>query len=111
MNGIRHMTNFLPLTLGLIIFSFLICAVLIVPFIDLLYKLHLTRGREAPKKGKIPLFDKLHDIKAGTPVGGGVLLIILISVLFAIIFPLSSHLGMYIKSSFSLPIIVVIRHV
>jgi len=96
------MTNYLPLALGLIIFSFLICAVLIVPFIDLLYKLHITRGREAPKKGKIPLFDKLHDIKAGTPVGGGVLLIVLISVLFAIIFPLSSHLGMYIRSSFSL---------
>ena len=96
------MTNFLPLALGLIIFSFLICSVLIVPFIDLLYKLHLTRGREAPKKGKIPLFDKLHDIKAGTPVGGGVLLIVLISILFAIIFPLSSHLGMYIKSSFPL---------
>lgn len=96
------MTNILPLTLGLIIFSFLVCAVLIIPFIDLLYKLHLTRGREAPKKGKIPLFDKLHDIKAGTPVGAGVLMIVLISILFAIIFPLSSHLGMYINSSYPL---------
>lgn len=96
------MTNFLPLALGLIIFSFLICFVLIVPFINLLYKLKLTRKREAPKTGKIPLFDKLHDIKTGTPVGGGVLLIALISVLFAIIFPLSSYLGMRISSSFPL---------
>jgi len=96
------MTNFLPLALGLIIFSFLICAVLIVPFIDLLYRLHLTRKREAPKKGKIPLFDKLHDIKAGTPVGGGVLIIALVSILFAIIFPLSSYLGLFIRSAFSL---------
>jgi phospho-N-acetylmuramoyl-pentapeptide-transferase len=96
------MLNFLPLALGLIIFSFLICAVLIVPFIDLLYKLKLTRQREAPKTGKIPLFDKFHDIKTGTPVGGGVLLIAVVSVLFAIIFPLSSYLGMYIQSSFPL---------
>lgn len=96
------MTNYLPLALGLIIFSFLICSVLIVPFINLLYKLKLTRKKEAPKTGKIPLFDKLHDIKAGTPVGGGVLIIGLVSLLFAIIFPLSSYLGMYIQSSFSL---------
>lgn len=96
------MTNFLPLALGLIIFSFLICAVLIVPYINLLYRLHLTRKREAPKTGKIPLFDKLHDIKTGTPVGGGILIIALVSVLFAIIFPLSSYLGMFIRSSFSL---------
>ncbi len=96
------MTNFLPLALGLIIFSFLICFVLIVPFINLLYKLKLTRKREAPRTGKIPLFDRLHDIKTGTPVGGGILLIVLISVLFAVIFPLSSYLGMYIRSSFPL---------
>ncbi len=96
------MANFLPLALGLIIFSFLMCFVLIVPFIDLLYKLKLIRKREAPKTGKIPLFDRLHDIKTGTPVGGGVLLITLISILFAIIFPLSEYLGMYITSSFSL---------
>lgn len=96
------MINFLPLALGLIIFSFLICFVLIVPFINLLYKFKLTRKREAPKTGKIPLFDRLHDIKTGTPVGGGVLLIALISVIFAIIFPLSSYLGLYITSSFPL---------
>lgn len=96
------MTNFLPLALGLIIFSFLMCFILIIPFINLLYKLNITRKREAPKTGKIPLFDKLHDIKAGTPVGGGVLIIALTSILFAIIFPLSSYLGLYITSSFSL---------
>lgn len=96
------MTNFLPLALGLIIFSFLICFLLIVPFINLLYRLNLTRKREAPKTGKIPLFDRLHDIKTGTPVGGGVLIIAVVSILFAIIFPLSSYLGMYIKSSFPL---------
>lgn len=92
----------LPLALGLIIFSFLISAVFIVPFIDLLYRLRLTRRREAPKHGKIPLFDKLHDIKVGTPVGGGIFIIILVTVIFAILFPLASHMGVYIESAYNL---------
>jgi phospho-N-acetylmuramoyl-pentapeptide-transferase len=95
-------TNFLPLALGLVIFSFLITSVLIVPFINLLYKLHFTRQVEAPKHGKIPLFDKLHDKKAGTPVGGGVLLIVLVCTLFAILFPLASNLGVYISTAYNL---------
>src|SRR3972149_2611376 len=95
-------TNFLPLALGLIIFSFLITSVLVVPFIDLLYKLKMTRRKEAPKKGKIPLFDKLHDIKAGTPTGGGVLLIGVVAILFALLFPLISYLGVFIESSYAL---------
>jgi len=69
------MQNTLPLILGLIIFSFTITGVLIVPFINLLYKLKLQRRKEAPRSGKIPLFDKLHDKKAGTPVGGGILIV------------------------------------
>jgi phospho-N-acetylmuramoyl-pentapeptide-transferase len=98
------MSSLLPLALGLIIFSFLICSVLIVPFINLLYKWRFTRRREAPENGKIPLFDRLHDKKAGTPVGGGILLIILTAVLFAILFPLASRLGLYIRSSYPLRI-------
>ena len=96
------LTNALPLTLGLVIFSFLITSVLTVPFIDLLYKLRLTRRKEAPTVGKIPLFDKLHDRKAGTPVGGGILIIFIVSVLFAFIFPLAKYLGVFIQTAFSL---------
>jgi phospho-N-acetylmuramoyl-pentapeptide-transferase len=73
-----------------------------VPFIDLLYKLRLTRKKEAPKHGKIPLFDKLHDFKAGTPVGGGILIIALVTLMFLIIFPLSKSLGVYVNSAHSL---------
>ena len=94
--------NFLPLTLGLIIFSFLITSVLVVPYINILYKLRITRKKEAPKNGKVPLFDKLHDYKAGTPVGGGVLIIAAVSLLFAIIFPIASRLGVFIQSAFNL---------
>ncbi len=91
-----------PLALGLTIFSFLISAVFIVPFIDLLYKFKLTRRKEAPKKGKVPLFDKLHDIKAGTPVGGGIFIIFSVSILFAVLLPLASHMGVYIESAYNL---------
>jgi len=94
--------NFMTLALGLTIFSFLISFVVIVPFIDLLYKLRMTRRKEAPKTGNIPLFDKLHDKKAGTPVGGGILIIILVTVLFAILFPLSSRLGVFITTAYPL---------
>jgi UDP-N-acetylmuramyl pentapeptide phosphotransferase/UDP-N-acetylglucosamine-1-phosphate transferase len=96
------MQNFLPLALGLIIFSFLITGVLVVPFIDFLYKIKFTRRQEAPIEGKIPLFDKLHDKKAGTPVGGGVLIIAIVSILFLILFPLSRYLGVFIQTAHSL---------
>ena len=89
------------LILGLIIFSFSITCILIVPFINLLYKLRLRRKKEAPKNGKIPLFDKLHDSKAGTPIGGGLLIIAVVSVLFLVIFPFSSHMGVLIRSAYS----------
>lgn len=92
----------MPLTLGLVIFSFLVTSVFVVPFINLLYKLHLTRRKEAPKKGKIPLFDKLHDIKAGTPVGGGVLIVTIVTLFFAILFPVVSRMGVFIESSYNL---------
>ncbi|MCX6705683.1 MAG: phospho-N-acetylmuramoyl-pentapeptide-transferase [Candidatus Woesebacteria bacterium] len=95
-------TRFMPLILGLIIFSFLVTSIFVVPFINLLYKYKLTRRKEAPKNGKVPLFDKLHDIKAGTPVGGGVLLITIVCVLFAILFPISSKMGVFIQTAYKL---------
>lgn len=89
----------MSLALGLVLFSFLVTGALIVPFIDLLYKLRLTRRAEAPKKGKVPLFDKLHDKKAGTPVGGGILLVSLITIIFMLIFPFANHMGIKIQSA------------
>ncbi|MBN1168324.1 phospho-N-acetylmuramoyl-pentapeptide-transferase [Candidatus Woesebacteria bacterium] len=93
--------SFFSLALGLLIFSFIITGIALVPFINLLYRLKLTRKREAPKKGKIPLFDRLHDVKAGTPVGGGILIILVVSILFRFLFPFASHMGVYIRSSFN----------
>lgn len=97
-----HLPNILPLALGLIIFSFLITSVLVVPFIDFLYKINLLRKKEGGQRGRKSLFDKLHDKKAGTPIGGGVLIILVVSILFAAIFPIVSYMGVYIQSAFGL---------
>ncbi|MCX7928102.1 MAG: phospho-N-acetylmuramoyl-pentapeptide-transferase [Patescibacteria group bacterium] len=94
--------SILPLVLGLILFSFCVTGVFLVPFIDLLYKLKMTRRKEAPSKGKVPLFDTLHDIKAGTPIGGGILIVFVVTVLFILVFPFSSHMGVFIRSAYDL---------
>lgn len=95
-------SNYISLALGFAIFSFLINSVLIVPFIDILYKLKLTRRVEGSKTGKKYLFDKLHDIKAGTPVGGGNLIVLSVTLLFLILFPIAHRFGIYIESAYNL---------
>lgn len=70
--------------LGLIILSFFISAVLLIPFIDFLYKIKLQRQKQKTKdifNKRTPLFDKHHAWKTGTPFGGGILIIIIVSVL------------------------------
>jgi len=94
-------SNILPLALGFVIFSFLVNSAFIVPFIDLLYKLKLTRRIEGGKSSK-SLFDKLHDKKAGTPTGGGILIVVSVILIFAILFPLISYLGVFIQTSYHL---------
>lgn len=92
----------LPLALGLVIFSFLITSSLIVPFINLLYKIRLVRRKEAIGSGKVSLFDKLHDKKAGTPIGGGIILIFVVTLLFALVWLFSRQMGVFISTSFPL---------
>lgn len=97
-----NFSNALPLALGLLLFSFLLNSLLTVPFIDFLYKLKLTRKKEANKKEKVNLFDKLHDIKAGTPVGGGVLIVLSVVVLFSVLLPLSNKMGLDIQTGYTI---------
>ncbi len=70
--------------IGLLLLSFFITCILIVPFIDLLYKWHLQRKKQVTLdvfSQKTPIFDKFHSWKAGTPVGGGLLIIIVVTVM------------------------------
>ena len=94
----------MALLLGFLIFSFLITSTLIVPFINLLYHLKFQRLDQITKDafGKLtPIFDKFHAKKVGTPIGGGLLIIIVVSLLFAILFPLIKFLGVFITQVYS----------
>lgn len=92
----------MALLLGLLIFSFIITGLLIVPFINLLYKLKFTRRSEGFKAKKKSLFDKMHDWKAGTPVGGGILIISIVSILFILLFPVLSYLGVHVTTAYAM---------
>lgn len=59
--------------------SFVVNMALIIPFIDLLYRLKFQRGHQQTKDAfnkRTPIFDSFHHKKAGTPVGGGLLLVL-----------------------------------
>ncbi len=74
--------------LGFLLFSFTVNAALIVPFINLLYNLKFQRPHRstADFMGTInSMFNKLHKKKAGVPVGGGLLIIISTTILFALV--------------------------
>jgi phospho-N-acetylmuramoyl-pentapeptide-transferase len=60
--------------------------VLVVPFINLLYKLKFRRRVQETLDQ--PIFNKLHNHKAGTPVGGGLLVILVTVFLSFFIMPL-----------------------
>jgi len=89
----------MALLLGLLIFSFLATSVFLLPFINLLYKLRFQRKAQETKDAfdkPTPIFDRLHAHKKGTPVGGGFLVILVVCLLFATLFPLIKFLGIVV---------------
>jgi phospho-N-acetylmuramoyl-pentapeptide-transferase len=69
--------------LGLILSSFFITMILLVPFIDFLYKIKMRRQNQVTTdmfNKRTPLFDKFNSWKVGTPVGGGLLIILVVVV-------------------------------
>lgn len=93
----------MTLILGLLLSSFLLTSAVIVPFINGLYKLKFRRLSQANTLdafGKLtPVFNLFHKHKAGTPLGGGLLIIAVVSLIFCLIFPLLSLFGITITSN------------
>lgn len=94
------------LYLGLLIFSFLISAIAVVPFINLLYHLKFQRRHQLQTMKKSVAYSpflklhQLHDWKAGTPTGGGLLVVAIVSILYLFLFPLMARLGVYISTAY-----------
>lgn len=82
--------------LGLVLLSFFVISFLIVPFINLLYRIKLTRQHQKTRdmfEVRAVIFDRLHKHKAGTPVGGGMLIIFVVTLLYLIVTNLAPSLG------------------
>jgi phospho-N-acetylmuramoyl-pentapeptide-transferase len=75
----------MPQLLGLTILSLVITGILFVPFIDFLYKIKLRRQKQKTKdvlNNHASVFDKFNNSwKVGTPFGGGILIIFVVSIL------------------------------
>lgn len=70
--------------LGLILLSLFITGILLIPFIDFLYKMKLRRLKQKTVDmfdKPTPTFDKFNNWKAGTPFGGGILIIAVVCIL------------------------------
>jgi len=93
------------LFLSLIIGSFIITSLLLVPFINFLYQRKFLRRHQKTDdfQGKrTPIFDKFNRQKAGTPIGAGILLVLIIIFLFAITFFFLKCFHQYVSSCFPL---------
>lgn len=94
------------LYLGILLFSFVFNSFLMIPFINLLYKIKFQRQIQKTKDpfNKLaPIFDFFHKKKAGVPVGGGFLIVtttLILSFFFLFLFYL-----------FDVPIISVFKNV
>jgi phospho-N-acetylmuramoyl-pentapeptide-transferase len=97
----------MALFLGLLIFSFILNSIAIVPFIDFLYRLRFTRKDErlGITKDDTEAFKQLHEQhshKIGTPIGGGILIITMVSLMFSVLWPFIRYMGVYITTGFPL---------
>ncbi len=71
--------------LGISLLSIILTFILIIPFIDFLYKLKLRRQHQQTVdlfNKPTPVFDKFNAWKVGTPFGGGILIIFVVTILF-----------------------------
>lgn len=83
------------------IFSFFTISILLVPYINFLYRVKFQRQKQKTKdifERRTPIFDRLHAHKVGTPVGGGLLVILVVTLLTVLLIFLRSYFGLGISS-------------
>lgn len=91
--------------LGVLLFSYIVTSALYIPFIKLLYKWKFQRQRQKTVdifEKRTPIFDSFHAHKAGTPVGGGLLIIVFVSVMLPILLTLMEYFWLPVTSVYPL---------
>lgn len=84
--------------------SFFIHALLIVPFINLLYRIKFQRAEQKTKDAfnkRAAIFDRFNAHKVGTPVGGGILVVAVTTILFTLCMYFYSVLGWEITANYT----------
>lgn len=95
--------NSLALFLATLIFSFAVTSAAIIPFINMLYRLKFQRVQQETRDvfGKLtPVFNAFHKHKVGVPVGGGLLVILVVSILFSLLIPVMHNFGIEITNAY-----------
>lgn len=90
--------------LGILLVSFFLTAVLLIPFINLLYKFKLQRQKQKTRDAfnhLTPIFDNHNQQKAGIPIGGGLLIICIVTLFFLMSFPVLFYFWIPITSIYS----------
>ena len=88
------------LLLGVLLFSFIVHATSIVPFIDFLYKFKLFKKSTSISEEKTDEASIHIRSKARTPEAGGLLILVITSLIFAFIMPVLKRLGFEITHVF-----------
>lgn len=83
----------MDILLGVLIISFIVHGFAIVPFINFLYQLKFFKNRSAVAKEKTDEASVHIRSKARTPEGGGLLILIITSLIFSFSLPIMKYLG------------------
>ncbi len=92
----------MDILLGILIFSFIVHAFLIVPFVNFLYHLKFFKNKTAISKEKTDEASVHIRSKSRTPEGGGLLILVVTSLIFAFILPLLRRLGFEITHVYAI---------
>lgn len=90
--------------ISLLLVSFVINSLALIPFINILYKLKLQRKLQKTKDAfdkPTPIFDAFHKVKVGIPVGGGLLIVATTILMFFLTFPILYYFWIPIRSVYA----------
>ena len=92
----------MSLILGIILLSFAIHSLAIIPFIDFLYRFRFYKQKSAVSSSHKDTASSHIRSKARTPEGGGLLILVIVTLLFVLAFPILRFFGAEITHCYSL---------